>query len=314
MRKLVAATLVCAMLGATPIPVLAADAPAPRALSLPAMLDQDELILNGNTTQDALISRLIRVETDVYGEAQTGPLIARVRNVTDYLNGAAGGGASLIMQLNAAEWMIFQRVSPAAPLAKRVDAIDAAVYGQTTQGPIAKRIAELTQLVWPTGKVNVAPASVPQGTLVQVKLLSALDSSKARVGDTFKYQVTQDVVQDNVVLIPSGATGTGTVTSVQQAGVLGQDGKIGVTWGTVPAMDGTPIPIRIDKLSAEKNQSLAVAAGASMAGVLLLGPIGLAAGAFIKGKDQVIASGTEFFTESAETVRVQGLSLVPNGN
>ena len=57
--------------------------------------------------------------------------------------------------------------------------------------------------------------------------------------------------------------------------------------------------------------SLEMAAGASMAGIVLLGPVGLAGGYFVKGKDVEIPAGTEFFVEVARATRATGLDLRP---
>jgi hypothetical protein len=68
----------------------------------------------------------------------------------------------------------------------------------------------------------------------------------------------------------------------------------------------------VDEKATEMNKSLQFAAGASMAGVLLLGPVGLVGGYFVKGKDVAIPVGTEFFVSITTPVQVTGLP-VPSG-
>ena len=47
-------------------------------------------------------------------------------------------------------------------------------------------------------------------------------------------------------------------------------------------------------------KSYAIAAGASVAGMLLLGPIGIIGGAFVKGKNIELPEGTELFIQTQD--------------
>ena len=76
-------------------------------------------------------------------------------------------------------------------------------------------------------------------------------------------------------------------------------------------MDSSDVRINLDERATERNQSMELAAGASLAGVVLLGPIGLAAGYFVQGRHHVVPQGTIFFVEVAQDTKVQALSLVP---
>jgi hypothetical protein len=66
-----------------------------------------------------------------------------------------------------------------------------------------------------------------------------------------------------------------------------------------------------ERATQQNQEAVTLAAGASMAGVLLLGPIGLVSGYFVRGKDVTIEANTEFFVEVAEDTTVWGLSLAP---
>ena len=76
-------------------------------------------------------------------------------------------------------------------------------------------------------------------------------------------------------------------------------------------MDGTEVAVRIGQRAEERTNSLELATGAALAGVILLGPIGLAAGALVTGQDDIVPVGTQLFVEVAAPVEVNGLSLVP---
>src|SRR5690606_40547566 len=76
-------------------------------------------------------------------------------------------------------------------------------------------------------------------------------------------------------------------------GRFGQSGRVEVNWGTVPAIDGTRVQLNVSTRAAQQNQELAVAA--SMAGVILLGPVGLVGGLFEVGRascgERVLVAG-----------------------
>ena len=53
-----------------------------------------------------------------------------------------------------------------------------------------------------------------------------------------------------------------------------------------------------------------MAAGASLAGMLILGPIGIIGGAFVHGKNVDLPEGTELYIQTAEETTVYGIPTV----
>jgi hypothetical protein len=272
---------------------------------------QLEVMLYGQAQGGALIERIERLERDVFGESKTGPILVRVDNLTAYLSSGIGGENSLNLKLNAIEWMVYQEVSTGQPLYTRLDRLESAMYGTTQTGSVVSRIDELLMMVWATDKLNVDVVTVPKETLVKIKLLTELDSSKNKVGDSVRYRVMDDVVIKDRLVIAAGTEGVGRVREVSTAKRLGQDGRLVVDFGTLAAIDGSSVALVVEEKATEKNKSLELAAGAGMAGVILLGPIGLAGAWFVKGRDVVIPMGTEFYVEVMRDARVSGLSLIP---
>lgn len=305
MRKLIAVFMVVCLVGVWSVPALAKTATPMENLQ------RVELMLYGKPQGGALINRLNRLEKDLFGETKTGPLLVRIENVNAYLLGGGIEAASLQLRLNAIEWMIYQEITTGEPLFERIDRLETAMYGAVQKGSIVTRVDNLLKLVWAAEKLNVDMVTVPKETLVKIKLLSELDSSKNRVGDTIRYRVVEDVMVKDRLIIPAGTEAVGEVEEVTAAGRLGRDGRILVDFKSLPAIDGTQVPLAVAEKATEKNKSLELAAGASMAGVILLGPIGLAGAYFVKGKDVVIPTGTEFYVEVKRDVRVSGLSMVP---
>ena len=305
-KKIVALNLVVCLLGILAVPVSAqANTPLENIRQL-------EIMLYGQAQGGALIERLERLERDVFGETKTGPILVRVDNLSSYLSSGLGTESSLNLKLNAIEWMVYQEVSVGQPLYGRLERLESAMFGTIQSGSLAARTNELLMMVWATDKLNVDVVTVPKETLVKVKLLSELDSSKNKVGDPVRYRVLEDVIIKDRLVIPAGTEGVGKVREVSNAKRLGQDGRIVVDFGTLPAIDGTPVTLVMEEKATEKNKSLELAAGAGMVGAMILSsPIGLAGAWFVKGKDVVLPVGTEFYVEVMRDARVSGLSLIP---
>jgi len=144
---------------------------------------------------------------------------------------------------------------------------------------------------------------------VKVRLLSELNSATNQVGDRVRYRVVEDVMVDGRIAIPAGAEGEGRVTAVQKARPFGQAGRVEVDWGSATTFDGSAVRFNVSERAARQNQELAVAA--SVAGLMILGPIGLAGGFLVQGQEHIVPVGTEFFVEVARAAEVLGLSLTP---
>lgn len=305
MKKTVAFSLVICMLWVLAVPVWA-DAGTPLD-----SLREIEVLLYGKPKAGALIDRLDELEMDVFGTTKAGPILVRIDNLNGYLLAGSGTPNSLQLKLNAVEWLVYQEVSIGEPLYTRLDKLEGAMYGASQEGTVIARADGLLRMVWASDKLNVDVVTVPKETLVRIKLLADLDSGKSKVGDKVRYRVLDDVMIKDRLVIPAGTEGVGKVSEVATAKRLGVDGRIMVDFGSLPAMDGSPVSLIMEEKATEKNKSLELAAGAGMAGVILLGPIGLAGAWFIKGKDVVIPMGTEFYVEVMRDARVSGLSMAP---
>lgn len=308
-RKVIATALIPLLVFALALPPVAA---AQENVAPITVLEGVERLLYGRPQDGALLTRLNKVEKDVYGEMKVGALITRINTVADFLSHSGDTGVALGVQLNAVEWMVYQQLNSQSPLLERVGALELGLLGQVQSGSVVERIRNLVQMVWPSGQLNMERVLLPAKTLMKVRLLGRLDSASNRVGDAVEYRVVEDVRMGSRVLIPAGTTGKAQVTEVQSAGPVGRAGRIVLDFGMIPAIDGTTVPVKMGERATQQNQeAVTLAAGASMAGVLLLGPIGLVGGYFVRGKDVTIETNTEFFVEVAEDTTVWGLSLAP---
>lgn len=182
-----------------------------------------------------------------------------------------------------------------------------------------------------TVRKTVTPAryyTVSSGQRLRARLNDTLSSKTARVGNTFTANVTEPVYSDNgTLVIPSGSTISGRVTSVQPAQKQGKPGAIDVTFysirtpnGARRAINGSLTELNTDdaKSNSEgtasgdkmKNRKLIFIGGGGAGGAVLGAAIGGGKGALIggllgagagflgdrltKGEEAEVRSGTEF--------------------
>ncbi len=267
-----------------------------------------ERLFYGKELTGSLVERINSLERDVFGDVQTGALFSRIDRLQAYLLINSAGVASVATKLNALEWFFARQLSKGS-IVPRLQNLETLLYGSPRPGSAIQRINDLVALTWPGGKLDVADVKLADKSLVRIKLLDEVNSAANKVGDTIRYVVTDDVTVGGRVVIPAGSPGEGVVAEVTSAGRFGRDGRVVIDFRSVSGIDGVPIPVRVDLIATEQNKSLQLAAGASMAGVILLGPIGIVGAYFVAGKEHVIPVGTEFFIETQREMVVSGLKV-----
>jgi len=273
-------------------------------------LTEVENILYGSSRTGALLERIEDVETDIYGSVQEGAVLLRIARIQKFLTDTGGTGG-LQLFLNLAEWGFSSTMSTQLPFLQRLEELEVVLYGTVQEGFIAKRAEELMEAIWGTTKLDVKQVTLPARTLVKIALLETVDSANNQIGDPVLYRVAEDVMVDGRIVIPAGTIANGTVAEVTSAGRLGKDGRILLEFNRVTALDGTLIGLKVDETATQRNKSLELAAGASMAGIVLLGPVGLVGGYFIKGKDVAIEKNLQFYVETTKAINVSGFHFRP---
>ena len=170
--------------------------------------------------------------------------------------------------------------------------------------------------------------AVATGTVLHSRMNKTISSKTARVGDTFTVTVTEPVYSSNgVVVIPTGSTLTGRVSSVKPAANEGKPGQIDANFvslhlpnGRTRSINGSLTDLSGDKVSSDnegtvsgkkmEHRKLIFIGGGGVGGAILGAAIGGGKGAliggilgagggfagdrFTKGKEAEVKSGTEF--------------------
>ncbi|NLJ79410.1 MAG: hypothetical protein GX335_00070 [Firmicutes bacterium] len=274
-------------------------------------LELVETVLYGEPRDGALLERIEQIEMDIYGSPQEGAVLIRIDRIYGFLENPQDAEGGLKLQLNLAEWGFTTSIRTELPLLKRLENMETILFGGPQAGEISRRARDLMLAIWGTTKLDVQEVSLPEHSLVKIELLDPVDSGQAQADDVVNYRVVEDVVVEGRVVVPSGVLGQGRIVEVSSARRLGKDGRVVIDFGRIASLDGTLIKLKVDERATQENKSLELAAGASMAGVILLGPVGLVGGYFVKGKDVRIESNVEFYVETARTARLSGFFMGP---
>ncbi|MEG0831752.1 MAG: hypothetical protein RSF75_05335, partial [Acidaminococcaceae bacterium] len=273
----------------------------------PEKLAVVEKYLYGTEQAGALIPRTNSLEMDVYGAQTSDPILTRIDNVYVYIFGTPGTAtASFATKLNIVEWQLLQKMSD-KPARTRLDEVETMLNGKVATTSAATRLDELMRLAFPSATLSTEAVVLPKDTLLKIEFTEALKSKENRAGDTVHFQMADNLYVGEVLVLPKGATGYGTVKKIVQAGSFGRDARIDIEFTNILAVDGTAIPVIMGELAKQQAETAAGAAGASIGGMILLGPVGAIGGAFVTGKSVTIPVGTVTFVQTNADVNINGI-------
>jgi len=142
------------------------------------------------------------------------------------------------------------------------------------------------------------------GTKVDMRLVKALSSGTATVGQTFMAQAANSVVVGGATVISKGAAGNGVVVAASKA--QGKSaGSLTIAFKRVRAVDGTWVFLHDSKDQLQGNAEKGKASTATIASTIILGPVGLFAHNMVKGKDLTLEPTQVFPAWVKSTVSVK---------
>lgn len=280
---------------------------APVNMSASEKIAAMEKILYGTEQSGALVARMDSLEDDVYGTETTDPILNRIDNLYDYLEGTEStSDANFLTKLNAVEWQFNESMAGGAAKS-RIEAVEVMLNGEVSEGSLAGRLEALSNLAFQDGIVAVEAATLPKDTVVKVEFTEELSSKVTQAGDVVKYKVADNVFVNDVLVLPKGATGVGTVSKVVQPRSFGRDARIDVDFGFIYAIDNSKVNVYVGELAKQEAKTVAGAAGAAIGGMVILGPIGALGGAFVTGKSVVIPPGSVTFVQLEADSEIVGM-------
>lgn len=271
-----------------------------------AKLDSMETLLYGTTQTGSLVERADKLETDINDRPTSDPILVKIDRLYAYLLDGSEASPSFLTRLNAVEWTFTQSLTD-TPAKTRLESVEKLLNGTTGTGGLDARLNKLMTMAFRNGSIQTAKAAVAKDTLIKIKLTQALDSKTARAGDKVNFQTVDNLYVGSTLVIPKGAIGYGSVEKVDQAQNFGRDAQIKINFQRIVGMDGTSVNVYLGDLAKEATQSEAKAAGATVAGLVVFGPIGIVSGAFVHGKELTIPSGTTLYVQVKDDAELFGL-------
>lgn len=143
----------------------------------------------------------------------------------------------------------------------------------------------------PPAAVAPQPNTLLDGTPVKLRLSQTISSADAKVGQEVPFEVTEDVMVNNVDVLPKGSTAIGTVTEASPKKRMGRGGKLNMNITYARLADGEKAQLRAVKDSSGGGHVGAMT-GAMVATSIVFfpaAPLFL----FMHGKDITIPQGTQ---------------------
>lgn len=268
-----------------------------------------EGLLFGSQQQGAIVTRLQNIENVVFGESGSGTLPERLDQCWNFVLGDRAGGMNLKFKLKAVQWTIFGKVTDGPIVPMLVD-LESSVIGQAGKGPIGPRLDILMRLSIAGGRPEVGYSLVPKGSLVKVKLLTALSTVKARSGDAVKFEVVDDVVFEDRLVIPKGTPVTARVIDTLRPTKMGIKARIDLDIQPLDAIDSAPVVLGVEQATIAANSSVSLVAGEGIRVFGIVGKEGALGGLLSQNPELEIAEGVELFLSVMQTAKVLGLGVL----
>ncbi|WP_302157683.1 hypothetical protein [uncultured Acidaminococcus sp.] len=273
-------------------------------------LEIAENFLYGAVQTGSLVSRVDKMETDMYGQKSSGSVMTRVDNLYNNLEGApVNGKLSMATMMNVIEWQFSDRMSTDAAKT-RLGTLETQIFGtEYAKDSYTSRLNRLTKAAFPNGSLTSSTVVLPKDSLIKVKFMQDINSKTNQQGDTIDFIVDDNVYVGDALVLPKGAKGYGQIKKIVQPRIFGRDARIDLDFSHVVAVNGGAVPVTVGDLAKQQAKTAAGAAGASIGGMILFGPVGVVGGAFVKGSSVTIPAGTNTYVQVAEDTSVDGVIL-----
>ena len=267
-----------------------------------------EVMLYGAIQEGSLVERMDTIEYDVNGLMTSEPILTRINEMYNYLEGKPeDGSASFATRLNMVEWRLNESMSGGAAKT-RIEAAEKLLNGKVDDGALSTRLEDLLELVsYEGGVVPVKQVTLPKDSVIKIQFAQELGNKINKIGDEVGFKAADNLFVNDVLVLPKGATGVGKVKKVVQPGIFGKDGRVDINFMYILGTDGTEIPVFVGELAEQQAKSYAGAAGAAIGGMIILGPIGAVGGAFVKGSSVTIPEGSITYVQTTKDVTMQGV-------
>lgn len=265
-----------------------------------------ETTVYGQIQQGALVDRVNQLDVSVYGSTKNATLNQRVENLYQDVE-AESSGASVKEKISYLEWVYRDKVEQGA-LLDRLALLERGLTGRESTGSVESRITGIEKVMYGKPiKITTQPATIGEDHVFKISLDKPLSTKENKQGDEFTFTVQEDILDGNALVIPAGTVGKGHIEVLKKAASFGRSAKLELAFDTIPMLDGTNFKAVQGEASKKKTETELKAAGASVAGVAILGPVGLVGGFFVKGNSIELPAGAALYVQPETAVTGEGL-------
>jgi len=136
-----------------------------------------------------------------------------------------------------------------------------------------------------TSSVAAGHAYIPKDTNINLELIDPISSKKSKEGNTFRLKTIENLLINDVVVIPANQEVLGTITKARKNGMLGRKGRLEFKIDSIKTINGVNVPLtaEVKGKGHSDNGAVAVAAAVSLVG-----------GLFMKGTNIYYEPGQKF--------------------
>lgn len=265
-------------------------------------LDKVESVVYGHPLTGGLLLRLSKVERDLFGMELPGSLTERQQALQTFVEDGNASQPSLLFKIGVAEWVTLRRTNPSLPLAERIGHLETTLENETQEGALSARLERIITKLLPGG-VAATQVQIPAATVFKARFVDTLTVRNVVKGDVIKLELEEDCIISGSLAVPKGNRLFAEVVKVKMPRSFGRSSEIEFEFRNIETIGGKLVPVTIGaeaKKAVEVDSGAIGAAGASLGGAILLGPVGLAGGFLVRGNDKQIPAGTTVYVETEE--------------
>jgi hypothetical protein len=162
------------------------------------------------------------------------------------------------------------------------------------------------------GGISATGVQIPAATVFKANFMDTLTVRTVAVGDIVRLEMEEDCIINGTLTVAKGNRLFAEVTKVRLPRSFGRPSEIHFDFKNIETIGGKPVPVVVGpeaKKAMEVDANMIGAAGASLAGAIVFGPLGIAGGILVRGNDRQIPEGTLIYVETEEFSNVEGYTI-----
>jgi hypothetical protein len=170
----------------------------------------------------------------------------------------------------------------------------------------------------PASKIDTASANplferstvkLPKGAGILVETLYPVSSAAFQAGNTIAFSVVRPIYVDGVLVIARGTVARAKIVQLKKAQNWGRGGTLTWEMESIPAVDGTQIPVQLSAYTEGSSRGGEMAAGFAVTSAIIFpytAPAALVWG-FKKGDDAIVKGSKQFAAIIKSDTEVSGV-------